>query len=60
MKCDCRDLRKSVVLTTEKYFKDVWIFDGLDKNQLKKVKRVGLKRSIKKGDFSFYAGGMCK
>jgi len=56
MKCDCRDLRKSDVLTTEKCFKDMWIFDELDKDQLKKVECVGLNRSIKKGTLVFMQG----
>ncbi len=56
MKCECSDFNNPNGLTTEKCFKNLWLFEGLSKEQLKKIERIGLKKIIKKGNAVFLQG----
>jgi hypothetical protein len=56
MKWNCKDSNNYSKWTTENCFKDLWIFEEFDKDQLKKVKGIGLRRNIEKEASVFMQG----
>ena len=49
MKCDCEEFLPKGCGTTEKCIKNFWVFNNFNKSQLEELKRIGLRKSIKKG-----------
>lgn len=56
MKCDCEEFLPEGCRTTEKCIKNLWFFDNFNKSQLEELKRIGLRKSIKKGSPVFIQG----
>ncbi|SDL38147.1 CRP/FNR family transcriptional regulator, anaerobic regulatory protein [Maridesulfovibrio ferrireducens] len=56
MKCICNDCKKTSSQTTDKCFKDLWLFETFNDSQLEELKKIGLKKTITKGNSIFAQG----
>lgn len=60
MKCICTNCASAEACTTEKCFQELWLFEGFSKEQLLKLKEIGLKKTIRKGEPVFMQGEKVK
>ncbi len=56
MTCQCSQFNSPGSLTTEKCFRDFWIFKGFDRDQVNRIKTIGVRKMIKKGEVVFRQG----
>jgi len=56
MKCFCNDGTHSASHTTEKCFKDLWLFESFTEAQLQELKTIGQKKTLQTGDPVFLQG----
>lgn len=60
MKCVCTDCASAGICTTDKCFQDLWLFEGFSDEQFRKLKKIGLKKAIRKGEPVFMQGEKVK
>ncbi len=56
MPCICNTPQNTSAHTTDKCFKDLWLFETFTESQMQEVKKIGLKKTITKGKSIFAQG----